>query len=75
MSDPYSAKRMSGTTRADVLDLRSRLLGKCSPATVNKVIGIMKVIFSEELHREENNREPTAGAGRIKMTASILFIP
>jgi integrase len=57
---------MSEITRTDVLDLRSRLLAKNIPATVNKVLGIVKVIFREALYREEINRDPTTGVGRIK---------
>ncbi len=49
-----------------MLDLRSRLLAKRSPATVNKALGIVKVIFREALYREEINRDPTAGASKIK---------
>ena len=74
LSDPYSAKRLSDILREDVLDLRSRLLGKYSPARVNKIIGIMKVIFRKALHTEEINRDPAVGAGRIKITASMIFI-
>jgi integrase len=66
LPDTFSNKRLSEITRADVLDLRSKLLAKCSPATVNKAIGIVKVIFREALYREEINRDPTAGVGRIK---------
>jgi len=66
LSDSFANKRLSEITRADVLDLRSRLLATCSPATVNKVIGIVKVIFREALYREEINRDPTAGVGKIK---------
>ena len=35
LSDPFAAKRQSEITRADVLDLRSRLLAKNAPATAN----------------------------------------
>jgi integrase len=66
LPDPFADKRMPEITRADVLDLRSRLLTRCSPATVNKALGIVKVIFREAVYREEINRDPTAGVGRIK---------
>jgi integrase len=66
LSDPFAYKRLSEITRADVLDLRSRLLTKCSPATVNKALGIVKVIFQEAVYREEITRDPIAGVGRIK---------
>lgn len=66
LPDPFSDKRLSEITRADVLDLRSRLLTTCSPATVNKALGIVKAIFREAVYREEINRDPTAGVGRIK---------
>ena len=36
LPDPFSNKRLSEITRADVLDLRPRLLVKNAPATVNK---------------------------------------
>ena len=65
LSDPFANKRLSEITRTDVLVLRSRLLVKCSPATVNKLIGIVKVIFREALYREEINRDPTGGIGKI----------
>jgi len=66
LNDPFADKHLSEITRADVLDLRSRLLVKNAPATVNKSLGIVKVIFREALYREEINRDPTAGVGRIK---------
>lgn len=33
---------------------------------VNKALDIVKVIFQEAPYREENNRDPTAGVGKIK---------
>ena len=66
LTDPFADKRLSEISRADVLDLRSRLLAKNSPATVNKAMGIVKVIFREALYREEINRDPTEGVGKIK---------
>ena len=53
----FPDKQLTSITRADVLDLRSRLLKKNAPATVNKVLGVVKVIFREALYREEINRE------------------
>ncbi len=41
LSDSFADKRLSEITRADVLDLRSRLLSKNTPATVNKALGIV----------------------------------
>jgi integrase len=64
--DPFAQKRLSEITRADVLDLRSRLLKRNAPATVNKALEIVKVIFREALYREEINRDPTASVGRVK---------
>ena len=66
LSDPFAAKQLSKITRADVLELRSRLLEKSAPATVNKALGVVKVIFREALYREEINRDPTTGVGRVK---------
>jgi integrase len=66
LKDPFARKRLSEITRANVLDLRSRLLAKNAPARVIKALGIVKVIFREALFREEINRDPTAGMGRVK---------
>ena len=66
LTDPFASKRISEITRADVLDLRSRLLQKNAPATVNKALGVVKVIFREALYREEINRDPTAGVGNVR---------
>jgi hypothetical protein len=66
LSDPFAAKRLSEITRADVLDLRSRLLAKNAPATANKALGVVKVILREALYRQEIPRDPTAGVGKVK---------
>jgi integrase len=66
LPDPFSSKQLSKITRADVLELRSRMLEKSAPATVNKALGVVKVIFREALYREEINRDPTASVGRVK---------
>jgi len=66
LSDPFAARRLSEITRADVLDLRSRLLAKNAPATTNKALGVVKVIFREALYREDINRDPAAGVGKVK---------
>jgi hypothetical protein len=46
-SDSFAHKRLSEITRADIFDLRSRLLRRCSPATTNKVIDVVKVVLRE----------------------------
>ena len=66
LSDPFAGKRLSAITRANVLELRPWLFAKNAPSTVNKVLGVVKVIFREALYREEINRDPTAGVGKVK---------
>ena len=65
-TDPFAAKRLSGITRADIFDLRSRLLTKNAPATVNKVIGVVKIILREAVIREELERDPTEYVRNVK---------
>ena len=50
LTDPFADKRLSDITRADIFDLHSRLLKKNAPATVNKVIGVVKIILREAEH-------------------------
>ena len=65
-TDPFADKRLSDITRADIFDLRSRLLKKNAPATVNKVIGVVKVILREAVIREELDRDPTEYVRNVK---------
>ena len=64
--DPFADKRLSEITRADIFDLRSRLLKKCSPATTNKVIDVVKVVLREAVIREELDRDPTELVRRVR---------
>jgi integrase len=65
-TDPFAEKRLSEITRADIFDLRSRLLKKNAPATVNKVIGVVKIILREAVIREELDRDPTEYVRNVK---------
>jgi len=64
--DSFAAKRLSEITRADIFDLRSRLLKRCSPATTNKVIDAVKVVLREAVIREELRRDPTDLVRRVR---------
>jgi len=66
LTDPFADRRLSEITRADIFDLRSRLLKKCSPATTNKVIGVVRVILREAVIREELDRDPTELVGKVR---------
>jgi len=63
--DPIANKRLSEITRADIFDLRSRLLKHCSPATTNKAIDVVKVVLRESVIREELDRDPTELVRRV----------
>jgi len=52
--------------RADILDFRSRLLKLVGTRTVNRTIGILKIVFKEAFFREEIDRDPTMGIGDVK---------
>ena len=65
-TDSFAEKRLSDITRADIFDLRSRLQKKNAPATVNKVIGVVKVILREAVIREELDRDPTEYVRNVK---------
>lgn len=65
-TDPFAEKQLSDITRADIFDLRSRLLKKNAPATVNKVIGVVKIILREAVIREELDRDPTEYVRNVK---------
>ena len=66
MTDLFANKRLSETNRADALDSRSKLIAKNTPATMNKTLGVVKVIFWVAVYREGINRDSTVAVGRIK---------
>ena len=64
-TDPIASKRLDQITRADVIDFRSRLIETKGDSTANKVITILKTIFKEGFFREEIEKDPTIGIGRV----------
>jgi integrase len=66
LSDPLADLLIANIRRADLLDLRDRLLRKAGQSTVNNVMGILKIVFREGYFREELDRNPTEGIGVIK---------
>ncbi len=72
--DQIADMMISDIRRADVLDFRSRLLKRTGERTVNRVIGILKLIFKEGIYREELDRDPTVGIGEIKYQKKITGI-
>ena len=66
LNDPFAEKRLTDITRADIFDLRSRLLRENAPATVNKVIGLVKIVLREAVIREVLERDPTEYVRRVR---------
>jgi len=63
----FSNKKMQDITRGDILDFRTRLINKnVGMNSINKIIGVLKIVFREALFREELFRDPTSGLGNIK---------
>ena len=68
-SDPIADKKMNEIKRGDILDFRTKLINNnIGMNTINKVMGVLKVIFNEALYREEVNRNPIMGVGNMKHT-------
>ena len=70
-TDPIINMPISQIRRADIIDFRSRLIKKAGSRTVNRVIGILKIIFKEGIFREELDHDPTIGIGDIKYERKI----
>ncbi len=73
-TDPISNKKILDITRADIIDFRSRLVSQKGDSTANKTIGVLKTIFKEALFREDINRDPTIGIGKIKYDKKVTGI-
>ncbi len=70
-ADPFINMPVNQIRRADIIDFRSRLIKIAGSRTVNRVIGILKIIFKEGIFREELDRDPTLGIGDIKYEKKI----
>jgi hypothetical protein len=64
--DPIIDKKMKDITRADIIDFRSRIKEKGLSGSLNKIVGILKIIFKEALFREDIHRDPTSQIGIVK---------
>ena len=65
-SDPICAMNIHFIRRADILDFRSRLRNRTGTRTVNRTVGVLRIVFKEAYFREEINRDPTVGIGEVK---------
>ena len=64
--NPIANTIISEIKHAQVLDFRSELLNKgIGPRTVNRAIGILKILFKEGIFREELENNPTLGVGNV----------
>ncbi len=64
--DPFCRVRLTEITRADLFDLRSRLLQRTTTATTNKVMDLVKIILREAVVRDELKRDPTEMVRRVR---------
>jgi hypothetical protein len=65
-TDPIALKRISEITRADIFDLRSRLLERCSSANTNKATDTVKIVLREAVLREEISSDPKELVRRVR---------
>lgn len=73
--DPISQIRLSEMKRADVLDFRTRLVGKMGyTRTVQRTMSALKVILKEAFFREDIERDPAAGVGTTKYEAKDVGV-
>ncbi len=62
--------RLQDIKRSHILDFRSSIVGKnLAPATVNKVLSALRVIFNEAMYRQDIIVNPMSGVSDIKDNA------
>jgi len=68
LEDPLADKPLEEIRRGDLLDFRSRLMAEIPGKlrTVNRVMGVLKLIFGEAVYREDLENNPAAGIGQVK---------
>jgi integrase len=67
LTDPIVEMQIGEIRRGDILAFRTRLVNRIgNTRTVQVVMGVLKVIFKEATFREDIDRNPTEGFGKIK---------
>jgi integrase len=62
---PIADRKIAEITRANVVDFRSDLLKVTGSRTVNRTIGVLKIVFNEAVYREELKHNTCAMVGNI----------
>ena len=66
LKDVIAECNVKALRRADIIDFRGRLLASgLGDGQVNRILRVLKTCLKEGLHREELERDPTAGVGNI----------
>jgi len=66
LTDPIADRNVHELRRGDILDFRQRLLIIKTDRQANRIIGVLKTCIKEGVFREELDRDPTLGVGRIR---------
>lgn len=70
LADPIADKPMAEIRRADILDLRGRVLAASGVSMVNRTVAAVKIAYREAIYREELERNPSDGVGNIQYEAA-----
>lgn len=66
LKDQIADSNVGELRRGDILDFRGRLIADgLRDSQVNRILGVLKTCIKEGVHREELERDPTAGVGNI----------
>jgi hypothetical protein len=64
LKDVIADCNVKALRRADIIDFRGRLLASgLGDGQLNRILRVLKTCLKEGLHREELERDPTAGVG------------
>ncbi len=67
LTDPIADMVVGKIRRADILDLRQRLIDKKGPGVANKALTALRTCLREAYYREELSRDPCLGVGKINV--------
>jgi len=69
LKDRIARIPVSSLKRSHILDFRTRMRTITTANNTNKIVGVLKAILKHAYHREDIDRDPTAGIGNIKVTS------
>lgn len=74
LKDAICNERVTDLTRADLLELRSRIRRRTTASQTSKTLQAIRTILGEYVYRQELERNPMDGVGKLKESSQEIGV-